>query len=910
MRNTFLSRFTPSLMPKEVLEEIFVQRERLADRTVRQVRESALTGPPSHTLFVGPRGIGKTHLISLIYHRLKAAEELQGRLAVAWLPEDEGGIASFLDLLIAVLQALMRDDSALASQLAPRLDALYDSRQAESDAKDLLREAVGDRSLLLLAENLDDIFAGLKDAGQKALRAFLQETRFVTLVMTSQGLFSGVSRHNSPFYGFFRVEHLSGLSLTEAVDLLTKIARREKDDSLVSFLQSPAGRARVRAVDHLVAGNPRLYVIFSEFLTRDALDELVPPFLDMLDDLTPYYQAKMRSLSPQQRKIVDFLSGTQGALPVKEIARRTLIGATTAAVQLKALRDSGYVRVAYSQGRETYYELKEPLMRLCLDVKKQRGEPIKLFVEFLRLWCPPEELECRLSDLPGDAPFTRTALREALRLSANGESPSLAACRTDYAQYVKQGDQEQAKQVLEELQALGGQATPEAPLQPTQVKLNKAEQWFNAAEELYNSGWLEEALAAWNQYLALNPKSADAWNSKGASLLRLGRDEEALAAWEQCLALDPKRAATWYNKALALGNLDRTEDALAAYDQCLTLDPQDADAWSNKATVLGNLGRPEEALAASEQCLTLNSQDADAWNNKGAALGELDRDEEALAAWEYCLTLNPKRDNTWYNKGLTLSSLGRFAEALVAYDRCLALNPQDAAAWYNKGVALALLGRLVEALVAYNQGLALSPEDAYTWNNKGVALFRLGRLQSALTAFDHALQIRRDQPSWHTNRTETLFALNRWEEGFTALHNALPLFGDALEDLAEAATYLVRQVLTGGLGQWSARAERFADAYATHNQALALGQALVRGVPGLSSTLFSPDARRLWLETWQSQAGGRSEFTLPLRLLDVAVRFLNSGEPPDPRVLLELNAEERSLLKPLLGFEEAEEDDD
>ena len=34
MRNTFLSRFTPSLMPKEVLEDIFVQRERLAARTV------------------------------------------------------------------------------------------------------------------------------------------------------------------------------------------------------------------------------------------------------------------------------------------------------------------------------------------------------------------------------------------------------------------------------------------------------------------------------------------------------------------------------------------------------------------------------------------------------------------------------------------------------------------------------------------------------------------------------------------------------------------------------------------------------------------------------------------------------------------------------------------------------------
>ena len=842
MRNTFLSRFTPSLMPKEVLEDIFVQRERLAARTVRSVQESALTGPPSHTLFVGPRGIGKTHLLSLVYHRLKDTEELQGRLAVAWLPEDEGGITSFLDFLLAALQALMRDDPALTPWLAPRLDALYDSASAEPEAMDLLREAVGDRSLLLLAENLDDIFAGLKDAGQKALRSFLQETRFVTLVMTSQGLFSGVSRHSSPFYGFFRVEHLAGLSLTEAVDLLTKIARYEGKPDLVTFLQSPSGRARVRAVDHLVAGNPRLYVIFSEFLTRDALDELVPPFLDMLDDLTPYYQAKMRSLSPQQRKIVDFLSGIQGALPVKEIARRTLIGATTVAPQLKLLRESGYVRIAYSQGRETYYELKEPLMRLCLDVKKQRGEPIKLFVEFLRLWCPPDELERRLANLPVDAPFARASLREALRLSASEENPLLAACRADYTMYLKQGNQERAAEVLEEMQAIGGLTDPTLSMQPTQAKSGKVSEWLNTAKRLFNLGHYEELLAASEQYLATNYKDPDAWYSKGISLLYLGRFEEALMAYEQCLAMSPLYAAAWYGKGTALGSLGRPAEALISYEQCLVLNPERTDAWYNKGVALDNQGSWMEALAAYEQCLTLDSSHADAWNNKGVMLASLGRLEEALTTWERCLDLNI--------------------------------------------------------------------ENADAWSNKGVAFLRLGCFEEALEAFNYAIQLQPKQAKWHTNRVDTLFALNQWQKGFTALHDALPLFDDALESLIGASVALIHQVLNGDVGHWPARAEAFVAAYATHDQALALGQALVQSIPGLRSTLFSPDARRLWVETWQAQTAGRSEFTLPLHLLDVAVRFLNSGDPPDPRVLLELQAEERSLLKPLLGVEEDEENED
>lgn len=738
MRNTFLSRFTPSLMPKEVLEDIFVQRERLAARTVRSVREGALTGPPSHTLFVGPRGIGKTHLLSLIYHRLKATEELRGRLAVAWLPEDEGGIASFLDFLLAALQALMRDDPALTPWLAPRLDALYDSASAEPEARSLLVEAVGDRSLLLLAENLDDIFAGLKDAGQKALRSFLQETRFVTLVMTSQGLFGGVSRHSSPFYGFFRVEHLAGLSLTEAVDLLTKIARYEGKTDLVTFLQSPAGRARVRAVDHLVAGNPRLYVILSEFLTRDALDELVPPFLDMLDDLTPYYQAKMRALSPQQRKIVDFLSGIRGAIPVKEIARRTLIGATTAAAQLKLLRESGYVRVAYSQGRETYYELKEPLMRLCLDVKKQRGEPVTLLVEVLRLWFTAEELKRRLAALPPDTPFSQVYLREALRLSANAENPLIAACRLDYENYLREGNQEKAQQTLEELHAIGGKVNPSPHAPVLKIVISKVQSF-------------------------------------------------------------------------------------------------------------------------------------------------------------------------WINSN-TLASLGQYKEALEALEQLVRIEPDHAGDWSIRAAAQSRLGYHGRALADMEQALRLAPDDAWQWENKGVLLHNLGDYVSAFASLNQALKLDRNEPVFHLNRSVTLLALNRWEEGFTALHDALPLFGDALEDLTAGTANLIHQVLTGELSHWSARAETFASAYATHDQALALGQALVRSIPALRSTLLSPDARRLWVETWQAQTAGRSEFTLPLRLLDVAVRFLNSGDPPDPRVLLELQAEERSLLKPLLGVAEEEDE--
>jgi DNA-binding transcriptional ArsR family regulator len=133
-----------------------------------------------------------------------------------------------------------------------------------------------------------------------------------------------------------------------------KVARLQSDRELEAFIRSAKGRARVRAVHHLAGGNHRVYMIFSQFLTRASLDDLVQPFMRMLDELTPYYQARMMWLSPQQRKIVEFLCDRRGAAPVKDIAQHGFMTQQTASSQLKDLREKGYV-TASSIGRDAYY---------------------------------------------------------------------------------------------------------------------------------------------------------------------------------------------------------------------------------------------------------------------------------------------------------------------------------------------------------------------------------------------------------------------------------------------------------------------------------------------------------------------------------------------------------------------------
>jgi replication-associated recombination protein RarA len=68
MPTPLLSNFTPSLMSPETLEKIFVQREEIAQDLVDRIILSATTPAKHHSLLIGARGMGKTHLVSLVYY--------------------------------------------------------------------------------------------------------------------------------------------------------------------------------------------------------------------------------------------------------------------------------------------------------------------------------------------------------------------------------------------------------------------------------------------------------------------------------------------------------------------------------------------------------------------------------------------------------------------------------------------------------------------------------------------------------------------------------------------------------------------------------------------------------------------------------------------------------------------------
>jgi tetratricopeptide (TPR) repeat protein len=408
-----------------------------------------------------------------------------------------------------------------------------------------------------------------------------------------------------------------------------------------------------------------------------------------LDDLTPYYQERMRFLSPQQRKIIDFLCDRRQAVTVKEIAQRCFMTHQTASSQLKKLLEMGYVR-SEPIGRESYYELREPLMRFCLEVKKQRGEPIQLFVDFLRLWYTQGELQQRLRRLPLDAALEREYVRQALRATEDDdEDPRVAAYWKGYKVYIKKKDFANALQVTEKLVVVRGHA----------------QDWFAKGYCLYLLECYDEALAGFDKVIELNSNKVLAWSLRAFVLYELQRQEEAIASFDKVIELNPNDELAWGGRGAILALLRNYDEALVSFDKSIELNPNDALAWGIRGAILTQLGNYDEALVSLDNSIELNPNDELAWRRRGAILAQLRNYDEALVSLNKSIKLDPKDALAWYIRGLIMTLLGWDEEAITSWDKAIALSYQSSDVFFNRVEALLVLNRWDEGIAALDDAL-------------------------------------------------------------------------------------------------------------------------------------------------------------------------------------------------------------
>jgi tetratricopeptide (TPR) repeat protein len=118
--------------------------------------------------------------------------------------------------------------------------------------------------------------------------------------------------------------------------------------------------------------------------------------------------------------------------------------------------------------------------------------------------------------------------------------------------------------------------------------------------------------------------------------------EEALAAYNHVIAIDPRDEKALYSKGVVLEHLSRNTEAIHAYNRALDIDPRDKEALFAKGTALENLGKLHESLQCYDQSLSLDNKNVCALIRKGEILEKESNYFDASECYTRALEINPE----------------------------------------------------------------------------------------------------------------------------------------------------------------------------------------------------------------------------------------------------------------------------
>ena len=655
--------YNPAHLTSQELKASFLARHDTLNEMLRVMQEQGDNRPCQHMLLIGPRGMGKT---TLGLRFLCALGETPG-LAKKWQPvpffEESYTIGDLADFWIAALHHLARatNDSQWAKQADALLDEEQDVRRLSAYARSALMDycRLSGKRLVLFVENLDILFDQLHDETEiHALRASLMERSEIVLVGSANTVFGGIRSHGEPFYEFFRLFILRGLTTKETSQLLFALTESGGNDNIPHALR--LGHGRLETIRRLTGGNPRLLVLACQMLNESPLGEAFEVLERLIDEQTPYFKARIEELPRQARRVFHCLAEGWHPMLAREVAHKAKLDSSHASAQLRQLEARGYIRsLRNAANRKIRYEVADRFYNMYFLLRFSRGGRRRL-----------ERLIFFLQDL-----FGREAMRMVYRVTLTALNDS----------------QLPAKEASEWLSVLSGFVAEDE-------NFEERENWRHSAielakrivgpesevvREIYNIGWIqrghtlyeledfEGAVMAYRKATLDSPKNPESWTGLGKSLAKIQEFAEAIAALGRVPAL-----------------VDPSESAEARYIAILAL--------ATQADALLKLNRPKDAVVAFGKVEEYVSVDDPVQLREGVmstalmrglTLSDLGKEGHAISVWNRSIKyadcgdvprLRRAAALTLWNSGLASWKIGAYDKAVVAWRQvCSYIRPEE-----------------------------------------------------------------------------------------------------------------------------------------------------------------------------------------------------------------------------------------
>ena len=826
--NSNIGLYRSGVTSPERLRHTSVARQHLLDNAIESLRGSVGRKSKNHLLYIGPRGIGKTHLLSCIEDAVQSDETLSGCVVIVRFPEESNRTLSFADFLIGmcgILKEVLEEEP-----LWTELFAEVETEEEDARVADTLVPAIREenrrrgRTMLVMLENLGEVLTRqIRDQSDvAALRKFLMADNGCLLLATAPLHFDGITDVEQPFYDFFDTQILDNLSFEDTVEVIRLNLEWEKRN-IIETLEDM--RPRLQALYRMTGGNPRLTMMLYELIAHESVTSVQDQFHLLLDRISPFYQGRLNDLPPGQRALLECLASMrdQEKTPAAIAARMRMSQQETSSL-LKRLTDAHYLRADrhLEDRRSRLYAIREGFFDIWLAMNLSRGERRRMpfLLDFFSLFYPSiaareekrRQLHAKLLE-EGNA----DAERSLDYLSEVGDEGERATAKFGMARiYASRGDVEQTVSYVLEAAPLAGDgvsqsiarivnSTPSAP-----DYLSEIEEMI-ACWELHRSGELEEfahRLSEMGKGLTLRTFSEtrlaflrDALESVSDSEVRIGLRLRIAAVlmdlvrWEECekqqrlalaeaTALADAELIAWASNELAqlLQRTNRLGEAEPLIRRALEIDeaalgeqhPNVAICLNNLATLLQDTNRIEEAEPLMRRALEIDE----------AAFG----DQHPTVA----IRLN--------NLAIFLRDTNRIEEAEPMMRRGLEIDVA-AFGWQHPNVAIHLnnlaqvlkdTNRLEEAEPLMRRALEIDeaafgdqhPNVAICLNNLAVLFRATNRIEEAEPLMRRALEI--DEAAFGDQHPTVAIRLNNLATLLQATHRgeeAEPLMRRSLEIL-------------------------------------------------------------------------------------------------------------------------------
>lgn len=268
---------------------------------------------------------------------------------------------------------------------------------------------------------------------------------------------------------------------------------------------------------------------------------------------------------------------------------------------------------------------------------------------------------------------------------------------------------------------------------------------FKRAAELQAAGQFEAAVAAYQEFLAVQPQNIEALSNLGVVYVQLGRFDEAIASYRKALELSYLNVPIRMNLALAYYKAARYAEAIPEFDAVLGTNPGQPNVLLLKGDCL--VQRGDYAGAVSLLAPLESSMGHERVFNYvyGMALLQNEQTTEGLAQIDRILK-DGDSPEAHLMLGLSHRTAGDFATARDEFKKAVDANPELPLAHSLYGQALLSTGDRDGARAAFEAELGSNPADFDAHLYLGVILKEDQRLDEAERHFARALQLRPGDP--------------------------------------------------------------------------------------------------------------------------------------------------------------------